>query len=124
MTAQRHELFGRDAAHGRAVLATHYTNFLLEVAARHGLDRTAMVGHRPVFVSDPRPLQWTHNDLGVVLQNLRLATNDELCGLAPGFRAPPGAFKFACELVARSHTLGEGLGQAFKLYDLMGALTF
>jgi AraC-like DNA-binding protein len=122
--AARNEPFARDAAHGRAVLAAGYTNFLIDVAARHGVDRAALFGDRPVFVSDAHQFQWTHNDLGIVLQNLRRATNDELCGLAPGLRVPPGTFKFACELVARSPTLGEGLGQAIKLYDLMGGLKF
>jgi AraC-like DNA-binding protein len=83
-----------------------------------------MFGDRAVYVTDASRPQWSHDDLGVVLNNLRLATNDELCGLAPGVRVPPGTFKFACELVARSDTLGEGLGQAFKLYDLMGGLKF
>jgi AraC-like DNA-binding protein len=117
-------LLARDAAHGRAILASRYTSFLLDVAARHGLDRAAMFGDRAVYVSDVQQLQWSHDDLGVVLNNLRLATNDELCGLAPGVRVPPGTFKFACELVARSDTLGEGLRQAFRLYDLMGGLRF
>jgi AraC-like DNA-binding protein len=122
--AARHEPFAMGAAHGRAILASGYTKFLLEVAARHGLDRATMFGDRPVFPSKAQQFQRPHHDLGIVLQNLRRATNDELCGLAPGVRVPPGTFKFACELVARSHTLGEGLGQAFKLYDLMGGLRF
>jgi AraC-like DNA-binding protein len=122
--AASHEPFAMEAAQGRAILAAGYTDFLLEVAARRGVDRAALFGDRPVFVSDGHRVHWTHDDLGIVLQNLRRATNDELCGLAPGIRVPPGTFKFACELVARSQTLGEGLDQAFKLYDLMGGLKF
>jgi AraC-like DNA-binding protein len=113
-----------DAAQGRALLAAHYTQHLLEAARDMGVDPAALFGDEPVFATRGRRAQWTHEDLGIVSQNLRRATGDELWGLAPGFRVPLGTFRFACDLFPTSASLGEALTRAFRLYDLMGAVRF
>jgi AraC-like DNA-binding protein len=113
-----------DAAQGRALLASHYTQLLLDAARDIGVDPAALFGDEPVFATRGRRAQWSHEDLGIVSQNLRRATGDELWGLAPGFRVPLGTFRFACDLFPTSASLGEALTRAFRLYGLMGAVKF
>lgn len=113
-----------DATQGRALLASHYAQLLLDAARDMGIDPAALFGDEPVFATRGRRAQWSHEDLGVVSQNLRRATGDELWGLAPGFRVPLGSFRFACDLFPASGSLGEALMRAFRLYGLMGAVKF
>lgn len=113
-----------DADQGRALLAAHYADFLLEVARAKGVDTSTLFGDEPVFATRGRRAIWSHKDLGLVSHNLQLAMDDELWGLAQGCRVPPGTFRFACELFLLSVNLGEALGRAFRLYDLFGAIRF
>ena len=113
-----------DAMLSRALLASRYTNILLQSAHRQGLDCAALFGDEPIYATRGGRRVWSHRDLGLVSKNLRLATDDEMWGMAPGQRVPLGAFKFACELCVTSETLGEALRRAFKLYDFAGPLRF
>jgi AraC-like DNA-binding protein len=108
----------------RALLASRYTDILLAAARRQGIEPASLFGDEPVFATRGRRTAWTHADLGVVSKNLRLATDDELWGMAPGHRIPLGTFKFACELCTTGETLGGALERAFRLYELVGPIRF
>lgn len=113
-----------DAAQGRAILASNYTDFLLATAREKGIDPATLFGDEPVFATRGRHARWSHEDLGVVGQNLERATGDEFWGLAPGVLVPLGTFRYACDLFPLCNTLGEALARAFRLYDLIGAARF
>jgi AraC-like DNA-binding protein len=113
-----------DAAQGRAILASNYTDFLLGFAREQGLDPATLFGDEPVFATRGRRARWSHEDLGVVAQNLARLTGDEFWGLAPGVRVPLGTFRYACDLFPLCNTLGDALTRAFRLYDLIGAARF
>jgi AraC-like DNA-binding protein len=113
-----------DAAQGRALLASSYTQFLLDAAKGSGVDTAVLFGDEPVFATRGRRALWSHEDLQTVSRNLQLETGDELWGLSPGARIPLGTLRFACDLFPASENLGEALVRAFRLYDLMGAVRF
>jgi len=113
-----------DATQSRAALAARYTTILLDAARRSDVDSAALFGDEPVFATRGRSASWSHDDLGVVSHNLRLATHDELWGMAPGKHIPLGTFRYACEQFALSGSLGEALARAFRLYDLMDSVRF